>query len=421
MKFRLFILTFLILAGITSTSQAQSSTLPNISIATRSDGLGYVVRLHLASPADSFKLIQPSADLIQLAVYKNGIATRSVRLPQPRDPFTGMTLSPIPRGAGLDIRLKPDQFYIARAYPDANGRHLLVALTRSNARELGVLTQGMAPIVWNAVLPPQQSAPVSRAAQVPVGVVPEDTAAPDLSTSIPVPANSVDRKLHTIVIDAGHGGHDPGAIGPRGTREKDVVLKVSLRLGELIKERMPDVNVVYTRSDDRFINLYERGRMANRARGDLFISIHANSHRTTQPFGAEVYFLGLHRTDDAFEVMKKENSVIALEDPATRTRELTDEEIILFELTNTAYIAKSQYFSALLVEQFKTHAQRHSRGVKQAGFLVLYHASMPAVLIELGFISNPNEEQYLRSDNGQKELAESIFFGIKNYRTKLER
>lgn len=240
-------------------------------------------------------------------------------------------------------------------------------------------------------------------------------------SAIPLPANNFDRKLNTIVIDAGHGGHDPGAIGPRGTREKDVVLKISLRLGELIKEQMPDVNVVYTRSDDRFINLYERGRMANRAKGDLFISIHANSHRNSQAFGAEVYFLGLHKSEDAFEVMKKENSVIALEDPATRTRELTDEEIILYELTNTAYIANSQYFSALIDEQFKSNAQRKSRGVKQAGFLVLYHASMPAVLVEVGFISNPSEEQFLRSENGQWLLAESIFKGIREYRTRVER
>ena len=425
MKFRLFILFCLLLAGVVSTIQAQPSPLPNISVATRSDGLGFVVRLHLASPADSFKLIQPSADLIQVAVYKNGINVAAVRLPQARDPFSGMKLNAIPRGAGLDIRLKPDQFYIAKAYPDANGRHLLVALTRSNARELGILTQGMTAIDWTAATARPATAavtatPPATTPATPQRTTPRDTI-PSVPTTVPVPANSYDRKLHTIVIDAGHGGHDPGAIGPRGTREKDVVLKVALRLGELIQARMPDVNVVYTRNDDRFINLYERGRMANRAKGDLFISIHANSHRTTQPNGAEVFFLGLHRTEDAFEVMKKENSVIALEDPATRTRELTDEEIILYELTNTAYIANSQYFSALLDDQFKNHAQRRSRGVKQAGFLVLYHASMPAVLIELGFISNPAEEQFLRSDDGQRTLAESIFNGIKNYRTKLER
>lgn len=422
MKSRLFILFSLFLATIVSTSQAQTSPLPNISVATRSDGLGFVVRLHLTSPADSFKLIQPSADLIQVAVYKNGINVAAVRIPQVRDPFTGMKLSAVPRGVGLDIRLKPDQYYIAKAYPDANGRHLLVALTRSNARELGILTQGMSPIDWAAATarPATPTATVTPQPTPPPRSEPRDTT-PPVPTTVPLPANSYDRKLHTIVIDAGHGGHDPGAIGPRGTREKDVVLKVALRLGELIQARMPDVSVVYTRNDDRFINLYERGRMANRAKGDLFVSIHANSNRNPQPSGAEVYFLGLHRSDDAFEVMKKENSVIALEDPATRTRELTDEEIILYELTNTAYIANSQYFSALLDEQFKTHAQRRSRGVKQAGFLVLYHASMPAVLIELGFISNPTEEQFLRSDSGQRILAESIFNGIKNYRTKLER
>lgn len=408
----------MLFAGVVSTIQAQPSPLPNISVATRSDGLGVVFRLHLTSPADSFKLIQPSADLIQVAVYKNGIVANSVRIPQIRDPFTAMKLNAIPRGVGFDIRLKPDQFFIAKAYPDANGRHLLIALTRSNARELGILTQGMSPIDWSA-------AAAARAVQSqPVTPSPRLTPAPvDDTTPVPVPAaaNARDRKLSTIVIDAGHGGHDPGAIGPRGTREKDVVLKVSLILGELIKARLPDVNVVYTRNDDRFINLYERGRMANRAKGDLFISIHANSHRTTQPNGAEVFFLGLHRTEDAFEVMKKENSVIAFEDPATRTRELTDEEIILYELTNTAYIANSQSFSALIDDQFKSHAQRRSRGVKQAGFLVLFHASMPAVLIELGFISNPEEEQFLRSDSGQRLLAESIFNGIKNYRTKVER
>lgn len=408
----------MLFAGVVSTILAQPSPLPNISVATRSDGLGVVFRLHLTSPADSFKLIQPSADLIQVAVYKNGIVANSVRIPQIRDPFTAMKLNAIPRGVGFDIRLKPDQFFIAKAYPDANGRHLLIALTRSNARELGILTQGMSPIDWSA-------AAAARAVQSqPVTPSPTLTPAPvDDTTPVPLPAaaNARDRKLSTIVIDAGHGGHDPGAIGPRGTREKDVVLKVSLILGELIKARLPDVNVVYTRNDDRFINLYERGRMANRAKGDLFVSIHANSHRTTQPNGAEVFFLGLHRTEDAFEVMKKENSVIAFEDPATRTRELTDEEIILYELTNTAYIANSQSFSALIDDQFKSHAQRRSRGVKQAGFLVLFHASMPAVLIELGFISNPEEEQFLRSDSGQRLLAESIFNGIKNYRTKVER
>jgi len=414
---RFLFLLLLFLGGWSSTSLAQPSPLPNISIATRSDGLGYVIRFHLTSPADSFKLIQPSADLIQIAIYKKGVIASQVRTPAIQPPFTRIGLNNLHDGVGVDIRLQANQFFIARAYPDANGRHLLVGLTRASSRELSILTAGMPAIDWIA-------------ASTPVRVEIEDVMVADSTivdtipvapVVIPRPANAYDGKIHTIVIDPGHGGHDPGAIGPRGTREKDVVLKVSLLLGEMIKQRMPDVNVVYTRSDDRFINLYERGRIANRAKGDLFISVHANSHRTSQPNGAEVFFLGMARTDEALEVMMKENSVIALEDPATRTRELTDEEIILYELTNTAYIANSQYFAAQIDGQFKTLAQRRSRGVKQAGFIVLYHASMPSVLVELGFLSNPTEEQYLRSANGQKALAESIFQGIENYRKQMER
>ncbi len=382
-----------------------------------------MIRFHLTSPADSFKLIQPSADLIQVAVYKKGVLSSLVKTPVVQAPFTRIGLNDVPNGVGVNIRLQADTYFIAKAYPDANGRHLLVGLTRATSREISILTAGMPAIDWVAT-----SAPVRDVIQ---NVMIADTTTtihtpiadtvPAAPVTIPRPANGYDGKIHTIVIDPGHGGHDPGAIGPRGTREKEVVLKVSLLLGEMIKQRMPDVNVVYTRGDDRFINLYERGRIANRAKGDLFISVHANSHRTSQPNGAEVFFLGMARTDEALEVMMKENSVIALEDPATRTRELTDEEIILYELTNTAYIANSQYFAAQIDGQFKSTAQRRSRGVKQAGFIVLYHASMPSVLVELGFLSNPAEEQYLRSANGQKALAESIFLGIQNYRKQMER
>ncbi len=382
-----------------------------------------MIRFHLTSPADSFKLIQPSADLIQVAVYKKGVISRVVKTPVVQAPFTRIGLNDVPNGVGVDIRLQANQFFIARAYPDANGRHLLVGLTKATSREMSILTAGMPAIDWIAATTPVR-------VEIDDVMVADSTDAvddiivdtiPAAPVVIPRPANAYDGKIHTIVIDPGHGGHDPGAIGPRGTREKDVVLKVSLLLGEMIKQRMPDVNIVYTRSDDRFINLYERGRIANRAKGDLFISVHANSHRTSQPNGAEVFFLGMARTDEALEVMMKENSVIALEDPATRTRELSDEEIILYELTNTAYIANSQYFAAQIDGQFKSTAQRRSRGVKQAGFIVLYHASMPSVLVELGFLSNPAEEQYLRSANGQKAMAESIFQGIQNYRKQMER
>lgn len=418
LKTRILLFCIAVLSGIGGLSAQNASPLPNISIATRSDGLGFVVRLHLTSAADSVKLIQPGPDHIQVAVYKAGIRAASVQKPALRDPFTRLDVSTIPGGVGIDIRLKAEQYFIARAYPDANGRHTLVGLTRASKRDLDVLTQGMTAIDWSAIGRQPAPPPV-------IDTLPEPTPADTLPPqSIPVvrpPVNGYDGRLHTIVIDPGHGGRDPGAIGPRGTREKDVVLRVSLLLGELIEKNMPDVKVVYTRRDDRFIELHQRGRIANQAKGELFISVHANSSRASQAYGAEVFFLGMHRTDDALEVMKKENSVIALEDPATRTRELTDEELILYELTNAAFLSSSQYFAALIDREFIGHAKRRSRGVKQAGFLVLYNASMPSVLVELGFISNPAEEQYIRSEAGQRALAMSIYRAVVEYRNRQER
>ncbi len=394
---------------------AQSSPLTGVSVVRRSDGLGHVIRFRMTSPADSFRIIQPSADLIQVAIYKAGIRPESIRIPALQAPLAGMRLHAIPGGVGVDIRLTPQSYYIARAYPDANRRDLLVGTTESNAREIGILTQGMNAVDWaeiNRPRPAPETVPDTTRAEA------ADTLALPLPPAPPTTLGGA--RLRTIVIDAGHGGRDTGARGRRGTLEKDVNLSVSLKLAALLRENLPGVNVVLTRSDDRFIELAERGSIANRARGDLFISIHCNSHRTSQPFGTEVYFLGLHRSDDAFEVMKKENSVIALEDPSTRSRELTDEELILYELTNTAYISNSQYLAGLIDVQFTERARRKSRGVKQAGFVVLYHASMPALLVELGFISNPNEEAFLRSDDGQDVLASAIFRAVREYKSRVE-
>lgn len=422
LKTRILYFCIALLGSFGGLSAQNASPLPSVSIATRSDGLGFVVRLHLATAADSVKLIQPGPDRIQVAVYKAGIRPESVRKPALRDPFTAVDLTSIPGGVGIDIRLLPDQYFIARAYPDANGRHTLVGLTRASKRDLDVLTNGMTAIDWSAIgrqpPPPPTSPALTDTVSEPE---PADSLPPQAIPVVRPPSNGYDGKLHTIVIDPGHGGRDPGAIGPRGTREKDVVLRVSLLLGDLIRRNMPDVNVVFTRRDDRFIELHQRGRIANQAKGELFISVHANSSRASQAYGAEVFFLGMHRTDDALEVMKKENSVIALEDPATRTRELTDEELILYELTNAAFLSSSQYFAALIDREFIGHAKRRSRGVKQAGFLVLYNASMPSVLVELGFISNPNEEQYMRSEAGQRALAMSIYRAIVDYRNRQER
>ncbi|PAU93751.1 N-acetylmuramoyl-L-alanine amidase [Aliifodinibius salipaludis] len=222
-------------------------------------------------------------------------------------------------------------------------------------------------------------------------------------------------KFDVVVIDPGHGGHDPGSIGHRNVKEKDIVLDISKKVGDYINEYMPNVKVVYTRETDKFIELEERGSIANEAEGDLFISIHCNSHTSHQPYGTELYFLGLERSESALEVMKRENKVVRANND-TEQRELSQEELLVYELANSSYIAASEQIAGMMEYQFDERAQRHSRGVKQGRFVVLYHASMPAVLIETGFISNPSEARYLTSDRGQTYIASAIFRAIRNFK-----
>lgn len=398
--------------------------LPRVSVATRSDGLGYVMRLHFTSSPDSFKVFQPTNDKIQLAIYKSGINPENIQFPDPGRVFLGIKPNSFPGGIGFDIQLSENHYFIANAYPDVNRNHLLLGLTEASSRDIEILTEGMNPIVWNhhedEPEPETWTTGGELSAVDSLGTdFPEDSSFTPLPEVIPS-NNRSGRRLNTIIIDPGHGGHDPGASGPAGTREKDLVLTVAKRLGAYINEFLPDVNVVYTRIDDTFVDLHERGRIANRAQGDLFISIHANGSTARSAYGAEVFFLGVARTESALEVMKLENSVIALEDPATRTRELTEEELILYELTNVGYMATSERIASKMDMQFSQRAGRRSRGVKQAGFIVLYQASMPAVLVELGFISNPQEERYMRTESGQAILASAMFRAIRDYKVAIE-
>jgi N-acetylmuramoyl-L-alanine amidase len=195
---------------------------------------------------------------------------------------------------------------------------------------------------------------------------------------------------------------------------------VALKVGKYIEENIPELKVVYTRTDDRFIELEERGRIANRHGGDLFVSIHANAFnhrnkaRERSVHGAEVYFLGMARSETALEVMKRENSVIELE--SGETEELTEDDLLIYELMNAGNMSTSQRIAEMIESQFRERAQRKSRGVKQAGFQVLYEASMPGVLIELGFLSNPNEANYLTSEYGQSIVASAIFRSIRDFK-----
>jgi N-acetylmuramoyl-L-alanine amidase len=220
------------------------------------------------------------------------------------------------------------------------------------------------------------------------------------------------------VIDPGHGGKDPGAIGVDNVREKDITLAIALKLGELLKKEMPDVKVVYTRKDDTFVDLYKRGKIANENDGKLFISIHCNStkKKPSEPSGAEVYLLRPGRTQEAIEIAETENSVIKYEDNPQKYEKLTDENFILVSMAHSSYMKYSEKFAELLHKDFDINLKIKSRGVKQAGFYVLVGASMPSVLVETGFISNKEDAKFLKSSAGQKQVAESIFSSIKSYR-----
>ncbi|MCK4662175.1 MAG: N-acetylmuramoyl-L-alanine amidase [Bacteroidales bacterium] len=226
-----------------------------------------------------------------------------------------------------------------------------------------------------------------------------------------------------VVIDPGHGGKDSGAIG-RKAKEKDIVLSISLKLGEYIKNNFPDVEIIYTRTTDVFIPLHKRAEIANSNNADLFISIHANSNKNPKPQGTETFAMGLHKTKGNLEVAQKENSVIVFEEDYTTKYKGYDpnssESYIIFSLMQNIYLDQSLNFASLVQEQFRERTKRIDRGVKQAGFLVLWNTTMPSVLIEAGFISNSEEEKFLMSDIGQDYIASAIFRAFKEYKTLID-
>lgn len=229
-------------------------------------------------------------------------------------------------------------------------------------------------------------------------------------------------EFDVIVIDAGHGGKDAGAIGVNGVKEKDINLSIALKLGKLIEENMKDVKVVYTRKTDTFIDLYKRGKIANENNGKLFISIHCNSvpKKPSDANGFEVYLLRPGRTKEAIAIAEFENSVIQYEENPNRYEKLTDENFILVSMAHSSYMKYSEKFAEFLHKEFDNHPTLNSRGVKQAGFYVLVGASMPSVLIESGFLSNTKDAKHLSTASGQQKFAEYVFNGIKKYRESYE-
>ncbi len=223
-------------------------------------------------------------------------------------------------------------------------------------------------------------------------------------------------RFSTIIIDPGHGGKDPGAVGYRGTLEKDIALDVAKRLEKKITKNMK-IKTVLTRDEDIFLKLGERTKIANENNGSLFISIHANAATDRRASGFETFLIGPNKNEAAVRVAARENAVLELE--GFSGKQLTNEDLIKATIAQSAFASKSEQFAALVQEEIGKRVQGKNRGVKQAGFYVLMGASMPNVLVELGFISNLAEEKKLRSSQYREVLATAIFRAVEKYEKTL--
>lgn len=232
------------------------------------------------------------------------------------------------------------------------------------------------------------------------------------------------QKKFTVVIDAGHGGKDPGARGAFSD-EKDINLSIALKVGEKIEKQNPDVNVLYTRKKDVYLTVAERPKYANDVHADLFISVHTNSSTNTTASGIETFTLGVARTKENLQVAMTENAVILLEDNYEQKYQGFDpnsvESYIMFEFMQDKYMEQSIQLASFVQSQCINNCNRKDRGVRQAGFLVLKNTAMPSILVEVGFISNPEEEKYLNSSKGVEDLSTSIYNGFITFKHQYDK
>ena len=240
-----------------------------------------------------------------------------------------------------------------------------------------------------------------------------------ISLCVLIPTYS-QNSIETIVIDAGHGGKDPGCHG-KFSKEKHVCLSMALKLGNLIKKNYPELKLIYTRDKDVFVELGERANIANKAKADLFICIHANA-ATPAAYGTETYVLGLHRSESQQKVASRENSIIELEEDGGaqyKNFDLSPDAIIAKRLQLSVFLDHAIMFAQYLQAEFKKMG-RKDRGVKQAGFMVLYRTTMPSVLIETGFLTHPKEENFIGKEAGQNTMANAMFVAFENYKHSIE-
>ena len=234
-------------------------------------------------------------------------------------------------------------------------------------------------------------------------------------------------QVKTIVLDAGHGGSDPGCNGANEIWEKEVTLDVVLKVGKLITEQLPDVKVLYTRTTDKALKLSDRPNYANKQDADLFISVHCNANNDSRAKGSETYFMGLHKEEGNLNVAKRENSAITFETDY-QNNDLyggfdpnSPESHIIFSLVQNAYLNQSLRLSSYVEEETSKLTSIRSRGVKQAGFLVLWKTSMPSILIETGFLTNQDDRNYLKTEEGQWNVANGILNAVVRYKKHIEK
>jgi N-acetylmuramoyl-L-alanine amidase len=242
-----------------------------------------------------------------------------------------------------------------------------------------------------------------------------------------IPFQKQVNQIKTIVIDAGHGGLDPGCNGANEIWEKAVTLSIALKLGKFLEDSLKDVTVLYTRKTDKFVELWERPNLANKNKADLFVSIHCNSNVNVSAAGSETYFMGLHKTQGNLDVAKRENASIKYEANYQSNEKYggfdpnSPEGHIIFTLVQNAFIQQSLRFSTLVENNTSKVSKIKSRGVKQAGFLVLWQTAMPSVLVETGFLTNATDRSFLKTSDGQKNVAKGIFNAIKAYKKEIEK
>ena len=348
-----------------------------------------VARLHTSGRVHAYSVDQEGGTL-ELTLFRARLAP-SLERADAQSPVRSYRMD-----AGEDrvtVRFDVDPSVNVRAYPDRESADLLLSFSTDPRPRA---------MAWGGGV--VRSAPTAEARPIPAG-------AGVLSPS------AAHWRLDTIVLDAGHGGHDAGGVGI-GTTDRDVAFAVVRRLGPMIEQEL-GVKVVYTRTDDSFVELRERGKIANRSGGKLFISVHGNAGPESAR-GTETFFLAPRGSASAREVMERENSVIELESDPSLYDDFVDGGDILASLAMSAYQEESQHLARLIEGEFRASG-RHSRGVKQNNFIVLWAASMPAVLVEVGFVTNRDEARLLSSSEGQEQTARAIFNAVRSYKETYER